>query len=74
MRNLTAVTADNRIEYVHCVADDSRLYTFEVLEGKLAKSFKAHDKDVIGVAVHPHRNLVATWADASELKLWRREY
>ena len=43
----------------------------EVSEGKLQNLLRAHDKDVVGVSVHPHRNLVATWAsDDRTLKLW----
>jgi len=57
--------------WLHCVAEDSHLYCFEMAEGKLEHLLKVHDKDVIGVAVHPHRNLVATWADEGTLKLWR---
>ncbi len=57
--------------WVHCVGEDSQLYSFELADGKLQHQMKAHDKDVIGVAVHPHRNLVATWADEGTLKLWR---
>jgi hypothetical protein len=29
------------------------------------------DKGPIGLAQHPHRNLVATWADEGALKLWK---
>ena len=49
--------------WVHCVAEDSHLYSFEIKEGKLQHLLKAHDKDVIGLCMHPHRNLVATWSD-----------
>ena len=56
--------------WVHCVAEDAHLYCFEVQEGKLQNLLKAHEKEVIGVSIHPHRNLVATWADEGTLKLW----
>mmetsp|Transcript_33131 Transcript_33131/g.77465 ORF Transcript_33131/g.77465 Transcript_33131/m.77465 type:complete len:522 (-) Transcript_33131:184-1749(-) len=57
--------------WVHCVAEDSHLYSFEVAQGKLQHLLKVHEKDVIGVCIHPHRNLVATWSDEGTLKLWR---
>lgn len=60
-------------QWIHAVAEDSQLYCFEVGEGKLQHLLKAHEKDVIGLAMHPHRTLVATWADDGTLKLWRRE-
>ena len=57
--------------WVHCIAEDAHLYSFEVKEGKLQHLLKAHDKDPIGMAIHPHRNLVASWSDDGTLKLWR---
>ena len=57
--------------WVHCLGEDSHLYTFEVKEGKLQHLLKAHEKDVIGLCIHPHRNLVATWSEDGTLKLWR---
>ena len=56
---------------MHCVAEDSHLYCFEVKEGKLQHLQRAHEKDAIGLAIHPHRNLVATWSDDGTLKMWR---
>lgn len=29
------------------------------------------EKGPIGLTQHPHRNLVATWADEGGLKLWK---
>jgi WD40 repeat-containing protein SMU1 len=60
-------------QWIHAVAEDSQLYCFDVGEGKLQHLLKAHEKDVIGLAMHPHRTLVATWADDGTLKLWRKD-
>ena len=57
--------------WVHCLGEDSHLYTFEVKEGKLQHLLKCHEKDCIGLCIHPHRNLVATWSEDGTLKLWR---
>lgn len=66
-------TVSSQGGWLHCVAEDSRLYCFELSSGKLVHTLKAHDKDVIGLAMHPHRTLVATWADDGTLKLWRKD-
>ena len=59
--------------WIHGLAEDGQLYCFDVAEGKLQQLIKAHDKEamVIGVVVHPHRNLVGTWADDGTMRLWR---
>ena len=58
--------------WAHVVAEDSHLYCFELKdEGKLQHLLKVHEKEAIGVALHPHRNLVATWANEGTLRLWR---
>lgn len=46
------------------------MYNTQVRAGKLQHLLKAHGTGAIGLTVHPHRNLVATWADEGTLKLW----
>ena len=55
---------------MHGVAEDSFVYSFDVKEGALQNLLKVHEKDAIGLAIHPHRNLLATWSDDGTLKLW----
>ncbi len=57
--------------FVHAVGEDGVLYSFNVETGRVESSLKAHDKEIVGVAAHPHLNLVATYCVDGELRLWR---
>jgi len=58
-------------EWLYCVGEDSTLYCFHLESAKLEHVMKVHDKEVIGVAHHPHRNMVATFSDEGVMKIWR---
>lgn len=58
-------------KYVYCVAEDHNLYTFKLASGDLVHTMKVSEAALIGVTQHPHRNLIATWADEGKLRLWR---
>lgn len=59
--------------FVHAITSDGVLHSLNIETGRSEHSIKVHDKEIVGVAVHPHLNLVATYAMDGELRLWRAQ-
>ena len=59
---------------IYGLTEDGTLCAFDGASGRLLHSLAAHgDKGAIGLAHHPHRNLLASWAEEGLCRLWKPE-
>ncbi|KAH8094312.1 hypothetical protein JL720_4308 [Aureococcus anophagefferens] len=65
---VAAALSRPRGDYLYCLGEDKVLYCFHVQSAALDRCCPIDDaKDVVGLAVHPHRNAVAPFGDGALL-------
>ncbi|CAE7243767.1 SMU1 [Symbiodinium sp. CCMP2592] len=60
--DFVAMTTSPKGEWLYGVAEDNTMYCFSVSSGSLEQTLKVADKEVIGIAHHPSRNVIAGFA------------
>jgi WD40 repeat-containing protein SMU1 len=71
-----AAALSPRGEYAYGLCADGVLVAFALGTpaggvAKVAHQLSAHERDGLGLALHPHRNCVATFSAEGVLKLWK---
>ncbi len=69
--DFVACTASSSGRYLYAVAEDAVLYVFNAETGAVEHVLKMHERACLGLALHPHRNVLSSFADDGTLKIWR---
>lgn len=63
-------------KWLYCVGEDGIMYMFDMLSGQLESVLQltkeaGSREEIIGIAHHPHRNIITSIADNGQLRLWK---
>jgi len=69
--DFVCATLSPKGKWVYCMGEDGVMYCFNMQSGQLDHVLRVANKEVIGIAHHPTRNLVATFTDEGLVRLWK---
>lgn len=66
-----ACALDNAGRWLYCGCENGTVFVFNAQTGSVERSFEAHkDGGLIGLAYHPRKRMLITWAEDGTLKMW----
>eukprot|EP01128_Nolandella_sp_AFSM9_P002806 TRINITY_DN131_c1_g1_i1.p1 TRINITY_DN131_c1_g1~~TRINITY_DN131_c1_g1_i1.p1 ORF type:complete len:552 (-),score=93.66 TRINITY_DN131_c1_g1_i1:90-1655(-) len=69
--DLLAATVSPQGKWIYGMAEDKKIYCFSVESGKLEYILTTQKGEVLGLAHHPHRNLLTTYDVDGNLAVWK---
>jgi WD40 repeat-containing protein SMU1 len=64
-------TVSPKGEWLYAVTEDRTLFCFSMATAQIEHTIpQAHEREVIGLHHHPHRNMLTSHADDGLVKLW----
>jgi len=70
-KNFLELNISSKGNFIYALGDDKILYCFEVASSKLVHAMKLHSDEVLGIAHHPQRDILASWSTDHLIKIWR---
>lgn len=69
--NFINLVLSARGQFLYAVTDTSVLYVFDIGTGDVVHVARVHAGEVLGLAHHPHRNILTTYSSDRTLRIWR---
>jgi WD40 repeat-containing protein SMU1 len=69
-KDLACCAPSPRGKFVYAVSEDGVLHAFNVATGVEERPLKLHESEVLAIAHHPHKNVVATLARDGQMLIW----
>jgi WD40 repeat-containing protein SMU1 len=71
LSDFVCVCVSPKGQFIYSVTEECVLHCFDLSTLKLVHAIKLHRSDILGITHHPHRNIIASYAQDSTLKLWK---